>query len=89
MLFLAVALAIGYFGGGSEPAIRSVLGLGTAQRNLSAALVVAGQNFAVAPGGLTFIIVDGIVGIILLLPAAGELGRRASSPTSESSSAGA
>jgi len=30
-----------------------------------------------APGVLTFIIVAGIVGLVLLLPAAGELGRRA------------
>lgn len=78
VLFLAAAMVVGYFGGGDDPAIRSVLGLGTAQRNLSAALVVAGQNFADTPGVLTFIIVAGIVGLILLLPAAGEIGRRAS-----------
>jgi BASS family bile acid:Na+ symporter len=82
VLFLAVALVVGYVGGGSDPSIRSVLGLGTAQRNLSAALVVAGQNFADTPGVLTFIIVAGIVGLILLLPAAGEIGRRASPATS-------
>jgi BASS family bile acid:Na+ symporter len=75
-LFLAAALVIGYVAGGDDPAVRSVLGLGTAQRNLSAALVVAGQNFADTPGVLTFIIVAGIVGLILLLPAAGEIGRR-------------
>lgn len=77
-LFLTAALVIGYVAGGDDPAVRSVLGLGTAQRNLSAALVVAGQNFADTPGVLTFIIVAGIVGLILLLPAAGEIGRRAS-----------
>jgi len=53
-----------------------VLGLGTAQRNLSAALVVAGQNFGDTPGVLTFIIVAGIVGLVVLVPAAGEIGRR-------------
>jgi BASS family bile acid:Na+ symporter len=57
-----------------------VLGLGTAQRNLSAAMVVAGQNFSDSPAVLTFIIVAGIVGLILLLPGAGELGKRAEKP---------
>ena len=77
VLFLAISLGVGYAGGGSDPSIRSVLGLGTAQRNLSAALVVAGQNFNDTPGVLTFIIVAGIVGLVLLMPAAGEIGRRA------------
>jgi len=76
VLFLAISGAIGYVGGGSDPGTRSVLGLGTAQRNLSAALVVAGQNFSDTPGVLTFIIVAGIVGLIVLLPAAGEIGNR-------------
>jgi len=76
LLFLALSGAVGYLGGGSDPGTRSVLGLGTAQRNLSAALVVAGQNFADTPGVVTFIIVAGIVGLIVLLPAAGEIGRR-------------
>ncbi len=76
VLLLAVAAVVGYVGGGSDPGTRSVLGLGTAQRYLSAALIVGGQNFADTPGVLTFIIVAGIVGLILLLPAAGEIGRQ-------------
>jgi BASS family bile acid:Na+ symporter len=76
LLFLGTSGVIGYLGGGGDPGTRSVLGLGTAQRNLSAALVVGGQNFADTPGVVTFIIVAGIVGLIVLLPAAGELGRR-------------
>jgi BASS family bile acid:Na+ symporter len=77
LLFLAACAVVGYVGGGTDAGMRSVLGLGTAQRNLSAALVVGGQNFSDTPGVLTFIIVAGIVGLIVLLPAAGELGRRA------------
>ena len=77
VLLLAAAFAAGYLAAGSDPATRSVLGLGTAQRNLSAALVVGGQNFPDNPGVVTFIIVAGIVGLILLLPGAGELGKRA------------
>jgi BASS family bile acid:Na+ symporter len=76
VLFLALSFVVGFVGGGSDLGIRSVLGLGTAQRNLSAALVVAGQNFNDTPGVLTFIIVAGIVGLVLLMPAAGEIGRR-------------
>lgn len=76
LLFLAGAFLLGYLGAGSNPGVRSVLGLGTAQRNLSAALVVAGQNFASDPDVLTFIIVAGIIGLVVLMPLAGELGRR-------------
>jgi BASS family bile acid:Na+ symporter len=81
VLFLAAAGAVGYFGGGSDPGTRSVLGLGTAQRNLSAALVVGGQNFADTPGVITFIIVAGIVGLIVLLPTAGEIGQKSQTAT--------
>jgi BASS family bile acid:Na+ symporter len=59
LIFLVVAFVLAYFMGGSDPGVRSVLGLGTAQRNLSATLVVAGANFAsdpdvivIAPGGI-------------------------------------
>jgi len=45
LVFLIGALVMGYFMGGSDGNIRSVLGLGTAQRNLSAAIAVATQNF--------------------------------------------
>ena len=76
LLFLVGAFILGYFGAGKDAGVRSVLGLGTAQRNLSAAMVVAGQNFASDPDVLTFIIVAGIVGLLVLMPLAGELGRR-------------
>ena len=76
LIFLIVALVIGYFLGGAEAGIRSVLGLGTAQRNLSAALVVAAQNFADDPNVLTMILVAGTVGLVLLMVSAGELGKR-------------
>ncbi|MFQ5967582.1 MAG: bile acid:sodium symporter family protein [Acidimicrobiia bacterium] len=79
VLFLAGGFILGYLGG-SDRGTRSVLGLGTAQRNLSAALVVAGQNFSADPDVLTFIIVAGIVGLVLLMPLAGELGRRSTAP---------
>ncbi|MGI9584297.1 MAG: bile acid:sodium symporter family protein, partial [Acidimicrobiia bacterium] len=85
LLFLLISLALGYFAGGSGPGMRSVMGLGTAQRNLSAALVVGGQNFSDSPDVLVTVMVAGIVGLIVLLPIAGEFGRR--SATGDSSSA--
>ena len=78
LIFLLVSLALGYFMAGSDPGTRSVLGLGTAQRNLSAALVVAGQNFSDDPNVLTMILVAGLVGLVLLMVIGGELGKRQS-----------
>ena len=84
LIFLIVALVLGYVLGGSESDIRSVLGLGTAQRNLSAALVVAAQNFADNPNVLTMILVAGLVGLVLLMVVGGELGKRTPAASSAS-----
>ena len=46
LLFIAGSLAIGLLLGGRDPGVRNVLGLGTAQRNVSAAIVVTLANFA-------------------------------------------
>lgn len=85
LIFLLISLVLGYFAGGSEGGTRSVMGLGTAQRNLSAALVVGGQNFSDSPDVLVTVIVAGLVGLALLLPIAAEFGKRSGSPSSESS----
>lgn len=45
ILFLCVGVGIGWFLGGPIPDTRGVMALGTAQRNIAAALVVGGQNF--------------------------------------------
>ena len=45
IILIVLALLIGYLFGGSESGIKSVMGLGSAQRNIAAALVVAAQNF--------------------------------------------
>ncbi len=86
LIFLLVAFVLGYFLGGKDGGTKSVLGLGTAQRNLSAALVVAGQNFADDPNVLSMILVAGLIGLVLLMLIGGELGRRAAEPASASSS---
>lgn len=75
-LFITAALAIGYLLGGSDPAARSTMGLGTGQRNIAAALVVAAQNFD--SDVVTYLMVVAIIGFVVLFPVAGELGRRQS-----------
>jgi BASS family bile acid:Na+ symporter len=74
IIFIVAALIIGYLFGGSESGIKNVMGLGTAQRNVSAALVVAGQNFDADV--ITYVMVIAIIGLVVLMPAAGELGKR-------------
>ena len=74
IIFILISLVVGYFLGGSTPEDKSVMGLGTAQRNISAALVVAAQNFSVEV--ITYLLVIAVVSLIILMPAAGELGRR-------------
>jgi BASS family bile acid:Na+ symporter len=76
IIFLVGAFIIGYFLGGKESGIKSVLGLGTGQRNLSAAVLVAGQNFADDPNVLVMVLVAGIVGLVVLGGIGGELGKR-------------
>ena len=74
IIFLVISLAVGYLLGGADSGIKSVMGLGTAQRNIAAALVVAGQNFDADV--ITYLMVVAIIGFVILFPAAGELGKR-------------
>lgn len=82
LIFLLVSLGLGYFTGGSDLGTRSVMGLGTAQRNLSAALVVGAQNFSDSPNVLVTVIVAGLVGLALLLPIGAEFGKHMMSSAS-------
>ncbi len=75
IIFIIASLVIGYLLGGSDSGIKSVMGLGTGQRNISAALVVAGQNFGIDV--ITYLMVIAVVGLVILMPMAGELGKRA------------
>lgn len=79
LLFIIGSLAIGFLLGGRDPAIRSVMGLGTAQRNVSAAIVVATQNFNEG-STLSFILVASILLLLILLPTAKRLGARQQTP---------
>ena len=73
LLFIVGSFAIGFVLGGRSPGIRSVMGLGTAQRNVSAAIVVAAQNFS-GTDTLTFILVGAIILLLVLMPIARRLG---------------
>ncbi len=75
LVFIAASFAIGYFLAGKDADTRAVLGLGTAQRNVSAALVVAGQNFT-DPDVLVMVLTGALLMLVILMPLAGELGRR-------------
>ena len=78
LLFLVGALAIGLILGGKEAENRSVMGLGTAQRNLAAAMLVAAQNFSDDPNVLVMVMLIGILGLIFLMVVGGEMGKRVS-----------
>ena len=65
--FVAIGHAVGWALGGPAAATRPVLGLGTAQRNIAAALVVGGQNFT-DPNVVVMVVVVAIVSLLILLP---------------------
>ena len=67
LLFIALGFAIGWLRGGPGNDTRRVLALGTAQRNIAAALVVASQSFS-DPKVVVMVIVVAIVGLIILMP---------------------
>jgi BASS family bile acid:Na+ symporter len=77
IFLLAAAMAAGYFLGGSDPATRRTLALASGQRNVAAAFVVATGNFADRPDVLVFLAAAGLIGMVLVMPVAGWLGRRA------------
>ena len=67
LLFIAIGFGTGWFLGGPDVENRRVLALGTAQRNIAAALVVAGQSFS-DPKVVVMVVVVAIVGLLVLMP---------------------
>ena len=76
LLLIALGFAAGWLLGGPGRDTRSVLALGTAQRNIAAALVV-GSGFA-NPKVVVMVVVVAIVGLFILMPTARLLSRSAS-----------
>ena len=75
ILFILVGVAIGWLLGGPAFGTKAVLALGTAQRNIAAALVVGGKNFD-DPYVLVMVVVVAVVGLLILMPLARVLGSR-------------
>ncbi|MBW2122971.1 MAG: bile acid:sodium symporter family protein, partial [Deltaproteobacteria bacterium] len=77
VLLLIAAMLIGYGLGGPGRDGRVVLSLGTGQRNISAAILVAAQNFKDPEVTLTMVALA-VMGLVIMLPVAGRMGKRAS-----------
>ncbi len=67
LLFIALGFGVGWLLGGPDADTKRVMALGTAQRNIAAALVVASQSFS-DPKVVVMVIVVAIVGLIILMP---------------------
>lgn len=67
LLFIAFGFCVGWLLGGPGNDTRRVLALGTAQRNIAAALVVASQSFS-NPKVVVMVIVVAIVGLVTIMP---------------------
>jgi len=74
ILFIAAGSGTGWILGGPQSDTRGVMALGTAQRNIAAALVVGGQNFR-DPRVIVMVVVVAIVGLLMLMPFAKYLAR--------------
>jgi BASS family bile acid:Na+ symporter len=85
LLFTVGNLVLGYLLGGPGADTRVVAGLGTAQRNVSAAMLIAVQNFAEAKV-LLMVLTGAVLMLVINTVVAGEFGRRrqAEAPTGES-----
>jgi BASS family bile acid:Na+ symporter len=81
ILFVAAGAGTGGVLGGPQADTRGVMALGTAQRNIAAALVVGGQNFS-DPKVVVMVVLVAIVGLLMLMPLAKYLARF-SQPTSQ------
>ncbi len=75
LLFIFGSLLIGFAFGGRDPGVRTVMGLGTAQRNVSAAVLITLTNFA-GTNTVPYVLVAAILIPLILLPLARWLGKR-------------
>ncbi len=84
LLFIVGSLLIGLLLGGRDPAVRSVMGLGTAQRNVAAAILVSVQNFS-DTNTVSFVLVAAVLLLLVLLPTAKRMGARNNAPAVQAS----
>jgi bile acid:Na+ symporter, BASS family len=67
LLFIALGFGLGWLLGGPGMDTRRVMALGTAQRNIAAALVVGSQSFS-DPKVVVMVVVVAIVSLLILMP---------------------
>jgi predicted Na+-dependent transporter len=75
LLFIVISLFIGFAAGGRDPGVRNVMGLGTAQRNVAAAILITLQNFS-GTMAVPYVLVAAILIPLILLSTARWLGKR-------------
>ena len=75
LLFIGLGCATGWLLGGPGNETKRVLALGTGQRNIAAAIVVANGSFS-DPRVVVMVIVVAIVGLIVLMLLSRALGKR-------------
>jgi len=81
LVLIGVAIGCGYLLGGPGRDTRQVLALGSGQRNLAATFLIATGNFADQPNVLVFLAGAGLIGMVIVMPLAAELGKRAGQPS--------
>lgn len=74
LVFVAAAFGVGYLAGWGKDHLEDIGGLGTAQRNTAAGVIVAIQNFK-DPNVFVMLTLANVVGIVLLLFLAKKLSR--------------
>jgi len=72
--FIAAGVAAGWMLGGRDPSVRRAVVLGTAQRNIAAAVVVGGQSGD--ERSVVMIVVVALIGFAILMPLSRALGQR-------------
>ncbi len=67
LLFVGIAFGFGYLAGAGKDHLQDVGGLGTAQRNTAAGMIIAAQNFDEYPNVLVMLTLANLLAIVLLL----------------------
>ena len=83
ILLILLSFAAGWVLGGPDVRTRRTLSLGTAQRNFAAAFVIGGGNFADRPRVMIMLLAAALISMAIILPAAGEIGKRARAAAGE------
>lgn len=76
LLLIGVGVAAGWLLGGRSTRTRCTLSLGTGQRNFAAAFVIGGGNFGDRPTVMIMLLAASLISMAIILPLAGELGKR-------------